>query len=125
MVGTRRSEVVRKVALAEIKDQLSKFLRDAGKEDILITRHGKPAGVLIGFETEDDWFDYKLENDPRFLQRIERARQSMREGRGVRIEELSDAQGVKSNKRLQRTAAGKTANRGGSRPQRGSKGGRR
>jgi prevent-host-death family protein len=116
---------VRKVALAEIKDQLSKFLRDAGKEDILITRHGKPAGVLIGFETEDDWFDYKLENDPWFLQRIERARQSMREGRGIRVEELSGSNGVKSNKRLQRTAASKTADGGGSRPRRGSKGGRR
>jgi prevent-host-death family protein len=116
---------VRKVALAEIKDQLSKFLRDAGKEDILITRHGKPAGVLIGFQTEDDWFDYKLENDPRFLQRIERARQSMREGHGIRIEELSSPHGVKSNKRLQRTTASKTANRGGPRPRRGSKGVRR
>ena len=80
---------------------------------------------MIGFETEDDWFDYKLENDPRFLQRIERARQSMREGRGIRIEELSGSRGVKSNKRLQRTAANKTADRGGSRPRRGSKGGRR
>ena len=31
------------------------------KEEIVITRHGKPAGVLIGFESEDDWFDYRLE----------------------------------------------------------------
>ena len=29
--------------------------------------HGKPAGVLIGFEFEEDWFDYRLEHDPRFL----------------------------------------------------------
>jgi hypothetical protein len=35
------------------------------------TRHGKPAGVLIGFESEDDWFDCKLENDPLFLERVE------------------------------------------------------
>jgi hypothetical protein len=27
---------------------------------------------LIGFATEDDWFDYRLENDPRFLERVER-----------------------------------------------------
>ena len=116
---------MRKIALAEIKDQLSKYLRDAGKEEILITRHGKPAGLLIGFETEDDWFDYKLENDPHFLSRIERARQSLREGRGIRIEDLSGSGGVKSKKRLQRTAASKTADRRGSRPQRGSKGGHR
>ena len=55
---------------------------------MLITRHGRPAGVLIGFESEDDWFEYQLENDPRFLARIESARQSLRKGRGVRIEDL-------------------------------------
>jgi hypothetical protein len=25
--------------------------------------------VLIGFQSEEDWFDYRLENDSRFLQR--------------------------------------------------------
>ena len=78
---------MKKVALSRIKDQLSKFLHDAEREEVVITRHGKPAGVLIGFESEDDWFDYKLENDPRFLSRMERARQSLREGRGVRLED--------------------------------------
>jgi prevent-host-death family protein len=55
---------------------------------IIITRHGKPAGVLIGFQSEDDWFEYRLENDPRFLQRIERARQNLKAGRGVKIEDV-------------------------------------
>ncbi len=79
---------MKKVALSEVKDDLSKFLRAAEKEEVVITRHGRPAGVLIGFESEDDWFDYRLENDPRFLARIESARHSLREGRGVRIEDL-------------------------------------
>ena len=81
---------MKKVPLAEIKDQLSRFLHDAEREEILITRHGKPAGILIGFESEDDWFDYKLENDPRFLDRIERARTSLRAGHGVPLEALDD-----------------------------------
>jgi hypothetical protein len=29
---------------------------------VIITRHGKPAGILIGFESEDEWFEYRLEN---------------------------------------------------------------
>jgi hypothetical protein len=37
---------------------------------------------------KDDRFEYELENDPRFLARIESARQSLRQGRGVRIEDL-------------------------------------
>jgi hypothetical protein len=47
-------------------------LREAEKQEVVITRHGKPAGVLIGFESQDDCFDYKLENDPRFLERVEK-----------------------------------------------------
>ena len=64
--------------------------RMAESEDVVITRHGKPAGVLIGFKSEDDWFEYKLENDPRFLKRIEAARKSAREGEGVRLEDVGD-----------------------------------
>ena len=79
---------VKEVPLAEVKDDLSRYLREAAKGEIVITRHGKPAGVLIGFETEDAWFDYRLENDPRFLQRIERARQSLRSGRGIKLENV-------------------------------------
>lgn len=81
---------MKKAALSEVKDDLSKFLRLAEKEEVIITRHGKPAGILIGFGSEDDWFDYRLENDPRFLRRVEAARISLRAGRGVRIEDVAD-----------------------------------
>jgi prevent-host-death family protein len=76
----------REVALAEVKDDLSRYLRLAEDRDIIITRHGKPAGVLIGFETEDDWFEYRLEHDPRFLRRVSEARADIAAGRGVRLE---------------------------------------
>ena len=79
---------MKKAALSEVKDDLSKFLRIAEKEDVIITRHGKPAGVLIGFKSEDDWFEYRLESDPRFLARVEAARKSLERGRGIRIEEV-------------------------------------
>lgn len=79
---------MKQVNLAEAKDQLSKYLRMAEKEAVVITRHGKPAGVLIGFASEDDWFDYQLEHDPRFLARISAARESIRAGKGIRIEDL-------------------------------------
>jgi prevent-host-death family protein len=79
---------MKEVPLSEAKDDFSHLLREAAKQDIVITRHGKPAGVLIGFESEDDWFDYRLENDPRFLRRIEQARESLRAGRSVRLEDV-------------------------------------
>jgi len=76
------------VALAKVKDDLSHYLRLAADEEILITRHGRPAGVLIGFETEEDWFEYRLEHHPEFLRRIHDARAAIRDARGVRLEDL-------------------------------------
>ena len=79
---------MKQVALSDIKDDLSRYLRLAEREEIVITKHGKPAGVLVGFASEDDWFDYRLEHDPRFLQRIARARESLQAGMGVKLEDL-------------------------------------
>ena len=56
--------------------------------EIVITRHGKAAGVLIGFQSEDDWFDYRLENDPAFLRRVSEARADFEAGRSVRLEDI-------------------------------------
>lgn len=78
----------RAVALAEVKDDFSKYLRLAAEEEILITRHGRPAGILIGFGSEDDWFDYRLEHHPEFLRRVAQARAAIRDGRGVPFEEV-------------------------------------
>ncbi len=88
MAGPVRKSPMKEIPLSEVKDDLSHFLREAEKQDIVITRHGKPAGVLIGFKSEDDWFDYRLENDPRFLDRVEKARENLRRGRGVRLEDV-------------------------------------
>ena len=81
---------MKQVALSKVKDNLSEYLHSAEKKEIIITRHGKPAGALIGFNSDEDWFDYRLENDPRFLQRIESARRSIRKSKGVKIEDLAE-----------------------------------
>src|SRR5579863_7300660 len=83
---------VKEVPLAEVKDDFSRYLKEAAKREIVITRHGKPAGVLIGFESEDDWFEYRLEHDPRFLRRVDQARKSLRARRGVKLEDLDLAE---------------------------------
>ena len=86
--STRRLRQARRVALAKVKDDLSRYLRLAAGEEIVITRHGRPAGVLIGFASEEDWFEYRLEHHPDFLRRIQAARRAIRAGRGVRIEDV-------------------------------------
>ncbi len=76
------------MALAKVKDDFSRYLKLAAVQEILITRHGRPAGVLIGFQSEDDWFEYRLENHPEFLRRIQAARQALQAGLGTRLDDV-------------------------------------
>jgi prevent-host-death family protein len=96
------------VALAKVKDDLSRYLRLAAAQEIVITRHGRPAGVIIGFESDDDWFDYQLENHPGFLERIAASRAALAGGHGVRLEDVG-----RPNNGLQPTAAKRSRRRRG------------
>lgn len=78
------------MALAKVKDDFSRYLKLAASEEIVITRHGRPAGVLIGFESEDDWFEYRLEHHPEFLRQIRRARAALAAGQGTRLEDTRE-----------------------------------
>ena len=78
------------VPLHKVKDHLSRYIDQAADEEIVVTRHGRPAAVIVGFKNEDEWFDYRLENDERFLARIEQSRRQAREGRYTLLEDLPD-----------------------------------
>ena len=67
----------------------------AAEEEIIITRHGRPAGVLIGLASDDDWFEYRLEHHPEFLLRIQEARAAFREDGALHSR-------TRSNKRCRR-----------------------
>lgn len=88
MAEPARRTRAKRVPLTVVRDRLGRFLHDAERQDIVIMRRGRPAGVLIGFSSEDDWFDYQLETDPRFERGIEAARRSLRAGGGIRFEDL-------------------------------------
>lgn len=93
---------MKQIAFAELRDHLSKYLIEAVKEQIVITKHGRPAGVLTGFASDDDWFDFQLEHDPRFLKRIEESRAGVRAGQGIpwrRVKREDDARTSDSSRR--------------------------
>jgi prevent-host-death family protein len=98
---------MKRVPLSEVKDDLSRYVQLAAHEQIIVTRHGRPAAVLIGFEDDDDWFDYQLQHDPRFIARMEAARVSLAEGRGVSIDEVRTQLDAGSSRR--RTTSAKRA----------------
>ena len=79
-----------RVPLQEVQGDLVRYIEDSADEDVVVTRDGRPAAVIIGFRDDDDWFDYNLEKDERFLARIEHSRRQAREGKYTRLEDLPD-----------------------------------
>ena len=77
-----------KIPVAKVKDNFSNILRRAGKEEIVVTVHGRPVAVIIGFENEDDWLEYRLLKDDKFLARVAESRQQYREGKYKTLDAL-------------------------------------
>ena len=67
---------------------VSKFVLLASDEDVVFTSNGKPTAILMGVEPEEDDVDRQLENDPRFAECIAAARERIRLGQGVRLEDI-------------------------------------
>jgi prevent-host-death family protein len=70
-----------KMPVARVKDNLSRVIKEAGTEEVVVTVHGRPAAVIIGFQDEDDWLEYRLLRDDKFLRRISESRQQYRKGK--------------------------------------------
>lgn len=76
------------ISIAEAKGKLTSVIRQAESGPVLLTRHGKPAAAIIGFESEDDYFDWRLENDPRFRTAIEASLQQAADGKLTSLRDL-------------------------------------
>src|SRR4051812_22028207 len=65
------------VALGEAKNSLSEYVNQAQHGRVLVTRHGKPAALIIGVEGED-FEDLMTRSDPEFWRVIESRRSQSR-----------------------------------------------
>lgn len=93
-IRTRKKITMIQVPLHQVKDDLSRYLRLAEKDDVIITRHGVPAGILIGFEDPEAWWEELLLRDPRFKERVAQARGNLRDGQGVSIEQIREKHNI-------------------------------
>jgi prevent-host-death family protein len=55
--------------MRDLQKNLKESIDNAQQDRVVITRHGKPAAVLIGVEGED-WDSVVLETDPKFWKLI-------------------------------------------------------
>jgi prevent-host-death family protein len=66
---------VKVVALGQAKNELSAYVNEAQHDRVLVTRHGRPAAIIIGVEGEE-LEDLMTRSDPKFWQMIETRRKA-------------------------------------------------
>jgi prevent-host-death family protein len=86
-------------ALSRLKDHLSSYVKKAAEEEVLITNHGKPVAVIKGFASEEEYLEYRLLNDPRFQEIVQRSRSEAREGKVTKLEDLESRRRTISSSR--------------------------
>lgn len=74
-------------SVKEVKDNLSRFLKRAEQEDVVITKNGRPTAVLHHL-ADDELEDYLLEHDPKFKRKIEQRWKDYLEKGGVPLEQV-------------------------------------
>ena len=88
------------VAVREAKASLSEYIEKAQEDRVLVTKHGKPAALIIGVEGED-LEDLLTMGNPRFWEMIEDRR---RKNRSTTLAEVRARYGVVKPPRRQARA---------------------
>jgi prevent-host-death family protein len=81
-----KEKTMRFANVRELKNKTSEILRLAEKEEVVVTSRGKPTAIIKGI-SEEDFEDYLLENNPKFLAALEKAREEYMELGGISIDE--------------------------------------
>lgn len=87
-IRARGINPMKTVTVADLQRDVAHYVELAEEGDVLIMIKDKPVAFLRGFADEDDLFDYQLESDPRFLDRVRRARAQFRAGQGVELDDV-------------------------------------
>ncbi len=75
-------------SVADIKAHFSSHIRAAERGPVVVTRNGKPVGVLLAVEDEEELERLILAYSPRLRTILDAARQRIRAGAGIRHEDL-------------------------------------
>lgn len=88
------------VPLGHAKNQLSAYVDQAQHDRVLVTRHGKPAAIIIGVEGEE-FEDLMTRSDPEFWRMIETRRKA---SETISSDEMRRRLGVARKRRAKRKA---------------------
>jgi prevent-host-death family protein len=75
-------------SVAEVKSQLSAFLKASETGPVVVTRNGRPVAVIVGVQDEDEIERLLMAYSPQLRAILERSRQQFREGQCLGEEEF-------------------------------------
>ena len=104
-------------SVAEVKSQLSAFLKASAEGPVVVTRNGRPVAVIVGVQDEDEIERLLMAYSPRLRAILDRSRQQFRDGKWLSEKEFwSQFEPAKpsrgSGKRKKRKAETSGARRG-------------
>jgi prevent-host-death family protein len=70
-------------SVAEIKANLSAYVRASAESPVIVTRNGKPVAVLISPSDEDELDRLVLGYSKKFRSILQNSKQQIEEGRGI------------------------------------------
>ncbi len=86
---------MRTIDVADATATLCHYARKGGlKEALVVTRQGKPVALLRSL-TADEWEDFVVSSDPRFIAMIERSRARHKPGTGIPLADVMRKYGVR------------------------------
>src|SRR5712692_4219280 len=75
-------------SVAEVKSQLSAFLKASESGPVVVTRNGRPVAVIVGVQDEDEVERLLMAYSPHLGAILERSRQQFRDGEWLSEEEF-------------------------------------
>jgi len=75
-------------SVAQVKAQLSAFLKASERAPVVVTRNGRAVAVLIGIQDEDEIERLLMAYSPQLRAILDKSRQQIREGRCLTHEEF-------------------------------------
>ena len=76
------------IEMTDATEPLSKYLRKARREPLIVTVNGKPVAALTAIESATDLENLAVSNDPGFKALIERSRRLYPAGTGLSTNEV-------------------------------------
>ena len=75
-------------SVAEVKSQLSAYIKESEQGPVIVTKNGRPVAALLAVRDDEEVENLVLAHSPRLRALLEHGRQQIRAGEGIGHEDF-------------------------------------